>query len=407
MIFNKKTSILCVVAGLFFLFMTINSGAAWGGLLDKLKEKVEGVIKQVEGSNSDKSEPSERPSRSAPSEPSPREPAPASKPDSGSPGSTSSGDSQPAPAKAPVKAKATYTPNPSGRPAGLMFSTLLNGCKTRYATGEFYLDHVQAVFLPTPAGSRSIYPYDPLRGGGELYAVLKDGSGAKMARFDFFAEKLKEPYWLLNSYEYRDKNGKKITGRKGPKLKKGKYTLDFFVAGKHFYHFPFSVDVLPSKDAFTPEDFHFLQGAWDKYGYLYYFEARPEKSLYWKVWLQGKSRDKRGVEAKIKVGIHRGGKLICTNRPASHTLKPWWTRYEFDMIEPMKGTSGGRYFKAKDLLARNGNYTLKMKINGKSYGTWKFAVKGGKLNYTGRTLRGKADPLTFIEGGRDAWWYGK
>ena len=34
-----------------------------------------------------------------------------------------------------------------------------------------------------------------------------------------------------------------------------------------------------------------------------------------------------------------------------------------------------------------------------------FAVKGGKLNYTGRTLREKADPLTFIEGGRDAWWY--
>jgi hypothetical protein len=25
--------------------------------------------------------------------------------------------------------------------------------------------------------------------------------------------------------------------------------------------------------------------------------------------------------------------------------------------------------------------------------------------YTGRAVRGKADPLTFIEGGRDAFWY--
>ena len=77
------------------------------------------------------------------------------------------------------------------------------------------------------------------------------------------------------------------------------------------------------------------------------------------------------------------------------------------MIFPPKGTSGGAYFKAKNLMATDGDYTLTMKIANKPYGVWKFAVKDHKLNYTGRTLRGKADPITFIEGGRDAWWYGK
>ena len=48
-----------------------------------------------------------------------------------------------------------------------------------------------------------------------------------------------------------------------------------------------------------------------------------------------------------------------------------------------------------------------MIVNDKPRGTWKFIVKDGKLNYTGRSLRGKADPLTFMEGGRDAWWYTK
>ena len=46
-----------------------------------------------------------------------------------------------------------------------------------------------------------------------------------------------------------------------------------------------------------------------------------------------------------------------------------------------------------------------MKINDKPYGAWKFAVKDNKLKYTDRTQRETADPLTFIEGGRDAWWY--
>jgi hypothetical protein len=34
-------------------------------------------------------------------------------------------------------------------------------------------------------------------------------------------------------------------------------------------------------------------------------------------------------------------------------------------------------------------------------------IEDGKLNYTGLTVRGKADRLTFIEGGKDAWWYEK
>ncbi|MDA2918072.1 hypothetical protein MYX76_01015 [Desulfobacterota bacterium AH_259_B03_O07] len=48
-----------------------------------------------------------------------------------------------------------------------------------------------------------------------------------------------------------------------------------------------------------------------------------------------------------------------------------------------------------------------MTIDGKPYGTWKFEVVDGKPSYTDRKVRGKTDPLTFIEGGHDAWWYTK
>ena len=78
---------------------------------------------------------------------------------------------------------------------------------------------------------------------------------------------------------------------------------------------------------------------------------------------------------------------------------------ELDMIFPPKGSSGGGYFKAKDLVGTDGKYKLTMKLDGKSYGEWKFAVSGGKPVPVGRAARGKADPLSFVEGGRDAFWF--
>ena len=46
-----------------------------------------------------------------------------------------------------------------------------------------------------------------------------------------------------------------------------------------------------------------------------------------------------------------------------------------------------------------------MTIDGQPYGTWTFAVAGGKLQYAGRTVGSSADPLTFVEDGRDTFWY--
>jgi hypothetical protein len=54
----------------------------------------------------------------------------------------------------------------------------------------------------------------------------------------------------------------------------------------------------------------------------------------------------------------------------------------------------------------DGDYRLEIKIDGEPYGTRPFQGKDGKFAYTGRTVRG-ADPLTFAEGGQDAFWFTK
>jgi len=280
-------------------------------------------------------------------------------------------------------------------PPGLSYSTVLNGIKMRPSEGALRLDNIQATFLPD---------------GAEGYTVLRKADGEKNYRFDWKTQLIQAPYSLLDEYKCTDlRNNQQCTPGFVSLKEPGNYVLDFYAADGLFYTFPFAVSKLAGSDPFAGGDAYFLEGDWSKYGYLFYSGANPEQSLIWKVWLRNKAIEReKDVKVRVEIIRDKDKKLICTSREGeTKTLNHEWVRYEFDMIFPMEKTSYGQYFKAKDLLAVDGAYTLTMKIDDKPYGTWKFSVTGGKLNYTGRTDRGKADPLTFIEGGRDAWWYGK
>jgi hypothetical protein len=168
------------------------------------------------------------------------------------------------------------------------------------------------------------------------------------------------------------------------------------------------MDRSSSGDPFAGGNFSFLNGDWQDWGYFFYRDANPGQSLSYKIWLRNKGNEK-AKDVKIKLEVRdQAGKIVCMSRPEMiHTLTPEWIRFEFDFIFPMERTSGGAYFKAQDLLAKNGTYTLKISIDNRPYGNWSFSIAGGKFEYTGRTVRSKADPLTFVEGGRDAFWYKK
>jgi hypothetical protein len=144
------------------------------------------------------------------------------------------------------------------------------------------------------------------------------------------------------------------------------------------------------------------------WAYMFYADANSENGLQFKVWLHNKEAvNERDFTPKIKI-TDSSGKLICTSRSGyTVTLMPEWTRYELDIVDPSEGAVYGQYWKAKDLLAKDGEYTLTMTLSDKPRGTWKIKVSGGKFAVSGRALRGSADPLTFIEGGRDAFWFEK
>lgn len=289
----------------------------------------------------------------------------------------------------------------------ILHETLLDGIMLDYKTGEFGIDGFTALYLPEPLKkSNTIYSYNPVD-GGELYATLTDESGDVLTRFDFFAE-MKEPtIWIVQSHKETENKTKNKASKKRVKLAVGNYNLNFFVGGKQFYLFPFEVSVLQSEDPFVPVDVHMLEGDWNNLGYLNYTEGDPEQKLIWKVWLRNVGRD--GYEHKKITAVaelYKGEKLLAeSNKGNTRSVFPEWTQYGFDLNLP--GGSANGLLKAKDILGNDGNYKLKMTIDGKPYATWKFEVVNGMLSNKGRTLRLKANPLTFVEGGQEAWWYTK
>jgi hypothetical protein len=281
-------------------------------------------------------------------------------------------------------------------PPGLSFSSLLNGVQMLAKDGRLGLHHIQATFLP-----------DDCKEG---WTVLRTADGKELFQFDWRPELLKKPYSLLNVHKATDLlSGESPASRRATLTTPGDYVLDFYLPTERFFTFPFSVVKIGGDDPFGAGQCYILNGAWQSWGYLHYTDAEPERSLQWKVWLRNEGCDEKSIKVRIEIKRDQDGELVCTSREhATNSWQPKWTRLEFDMVFPEgKEVPFGTYFKAKDLLGTDGAYTLTMKIDDELYGTWKFAVEGGKLNYTGRTLRGEADPLTFIEGGRDAWWYAK
>ncbi len=281
-------------------------------------------------------------------------------------------------------------------PPGLSFATVLNGVKILSKDAKLRLYHIQAVFLPD---------------GATGHAIVKKADGTKIYRFEWKSQKLKAPYFLMDFWKCTDLRSNENLGSGWVKLfEPGNYIVDFYLQDKKFYTFPFSVSKISGPDPFAGGDYYYTDGAWSDWGYLYYRDANPEMNIQWKVWLRHQLSDKihKSVSVRVEVTRDKGKKLICTSREhTTQSLSREWTRYAFDLVNPPVKTSGGSYFKAKDLLAVDGSYTLKVKIDEVPYGTWKFSIKGGKLQPAGRTVRGKADPLTFVEGGRDAFWYKK
>lgn len=278
----------------------------------------------------------------------------------------------------------------------LLHASLLNGVLLDANSGELHLGNIQAFNLPEPPnGGYSAQATEPAQ---KLWATLALAAGTEVARFAFGTERGDKGALVLSYNEITCPGQADHPMR--IKIEPGDYILTFHLASGPFYSFPFTVKLVNGKSL--------LFGDWNTWGYFLYGRADPEQALIWKMWLRRhETGNKDEVETKIVITRDSDGKAVATSRVGTkHYLTDNWVRYDLDMMQPSTSVTGGGFLQAKELLKQDGAYTLKVTISGAPYGVWNFKVVGNKLAPAGRTDRATADPLAYIMGGSDAFWYG-
>ena len=292
-------------------------------------------------------------------------------------------------------AKSTCTP-------GVSFWNLLDEVRIGYRDGRLGIGRVYAVCLPAPARqSASNYPYDP-DGGGKLSTVVKSADGTVLNTYVWYAENI-SGLWELSRY-------KVVGGYEAVKpLTPGKYVLEFALEDKPFYRFPVTVVQLKNDDPYQPAgDRYFIEGPWNEYGNIFYQRNDPQSVLKFTTWVQDKAgrQSKNSVPYDVKIVSARDGRVLATDS-GSLRLEPRWLKA--DLLFKAAGGDPNAYFKAGELLAADGRYSVRLTLDNKPYGEYPFVVKGGRIELQGNQIRANTDPMVYItdylSGGRyTSWW---
>lgn len=282
-------------------------------------------------------------------------------------------------------------------PPGFMYASLLNGINLR-GNGRLYFKDLRATFLPPASSPRGLTPYN-YQDGGKLTSILRRSDGTVVDKRFWNGKNLDGPYWFVETFPINGAYTQSIDVQMTP----GEYMLEFYVEGKPFYRFPFSVvkEGAVSDDPFAKGagDKLVLEGPWNDYGYIFLEEAKPESPFLFKTWLRLPVK-KRNIEFNIELR-NKAGKLIGQENKSGRTidLLPYWERRTFNFYKP-----GGSRINGFDILRKDGDYEIKLTLEGKHYATYPFSVKGGKIVYLPEQTRGEANFMTMIEGGNDAWF---
>ena len=277
-----------------------------------------------------------------------------------------------------------------------------------FKDGRLHLGEMIAVFLPEKDESGNSVSYGTNDDDHSLTSVLYNESGSEVGT----------TYWLAPANAVFGKEGAfrriqstSFNGENEFPIEAGKYHLDFFLDGKQFYSFPFSVSVISEGDPYDPQPVYGIDGPWQDYGYIYINDARPDRNVAWKMWLRNDNPDPviSKQDVAVTLILKRDDKQVGGTRGATHTmLTRQWNRFEFMLVDPSNTSQVG--LTGADLFNNSGSYELLVDVDKEEGGdlfeaTYQFEVKDGKILHAGRQARDGTDPLRYLEGGRDAWWF--
>ena len=155
----------------------------------------------------------------------------------------------------------------------------------------------------------------------------------------------------------------------------GDYSISYYVNNKPITSFDFSVKVLGGDDPFQPASYRFVNGPWNKLGFIQVVNNKPTTPLTFKFWTRQESPTPDN-SMKASVNLYKGDELVAV---AGSGAVAWaeWSLKEFSFTYP--AGQGGQKFSTADLLKNDGDYTITVKFDDKLHGHYPVAVRSGKL----------------------------
>lgn len=186
----------------------------------------------------------------------------------------------------------------------------------------------------------------------------------------------------------------------------GKYKIDFFAGGQHFYTFDFNVAKKVNTDPYaTSAALWYSTGPWEKWAYvtpqttgnfifgfyMMHTELKPDPN------------DARKTSKKViwNPELMQNGKTISVPSKQTATVKQGeWE----DFSCSMKLVGAKDYLKIADL--KDGSYTMKVTVEGEAAPRlYDFKMAGGAIVQSDKQDRAKnKDPKTLVEGWNNYWW---
>jgi len=186
----------------------------------------------------------------------------------------------------------------------------------------------------------------------------------------------------------------------------GKYKIDFYAGGQHFYTFDFNVAKKVNTDPYaTSAALWYSTGPWEKWAYvtpqttgnfifgfyMMHTELKPDPN------------DARKTSKKViwNPELMQNGKTISVPSKQTATVKQGeWE----DFSCSMKLVGAKDYLKIADL--KDGSYTMKVTVEGEAAPRlYDFKMAGGAIVQSDKQDRAKnKDPKTLVEGWNNYWW---
>lgn len=188
--------------------------------------------------------------------------------------------------------------------------------------------------------------------------------------------------------------------------KEGKYRIDFYAGGQHFYSFNFDVFKKVDSDPYAANNtLWFSKGPWEKWAYvtpqtsgnfifgfyLMHTDAKPDPN----------NPRKTSKSINWYPELMQNGKVISEkNKKTSIVKQGEWE----DCSTSVKLIGGKDFLKINEL--KDGNYTMKVTVDGEAAPRmYDFKMAGGNIVQCDKQDRAKnTDPKALVEGWNNYFW---